>query len=67
MTDFSAADASALAQSSIQADVAIAVAKKAQDHQKQQGAAALALLDAAAQVAAQPIDPAKGLALDITG
>jgi hypothetical protein len=64
MTAINAADASALTQSTIQADVAIAVAKKSQDQQKQQGEAALALLDSAAQVANLSIDPNKGQAID---
>ncbi|MEM9419595.1 MAG: YjfB family protein [Planctomycetota bacterium] len=67
MSSFSAADASVLTQSSIAAEVSIAVAKKSLDHQKQQGAAALSLLDAASQIAAQPIDPSKGLSIDVTG
>lgn len=67
MTEFNAAAATALTQSTLAADLSIAVAKKSLDHQKQQGAAAIALLDTAAQIATQPIQPGKGLGIDITG
>jgi hypothetical protein len=66
MTNFTAADATALSQATLAADLSIAVAKKVQDQQKQQGAAALALLDAAAQLASPPIHPGKGQTLDAT-
>ncbi len=64
---FTAADATALSQATLAADVSTAVAKKAQDHQKQQGQAALALMDVAASVAAGPVHPGKGLGLDLRG
>ena len=67
MTDFTAADATALTQASYAADVAVAVSKKILDQQKQQGAAALSLLDTAAQISSQPVHPGKGLTLDATG
>ena len=67
MTDFTAADATALTQASYAADVAVAVSKKILDQQKQQGAAALSLLDTAAQISQQPVHPGKGLTLDATG
>jgi len=66
MTGITAADASALTQSTLAADIGTAVAKKSLDHQKQQGAAVLSLLDTAAQTAAQPIQPGKGIDLDVT-
>lgn len=66
MTGITAADASALTQSTIAADIGVAVAKKSLDNQKQQGAAVLALLDTASQVARQPIQPNKGTAIDVT-
>jgi len=64
--EFSAADATAISHATLQSDVAIAVAKKSLDHQKQQGAAALSLLDAASQVSTQPYHPNKGKLLDVT-
>ena len=67
MSTFSAADASAITQAQVRADVQIAVAKKMQDHQKQQGQAALSLLDAAAKVSTPPAHPGKGLNLDAIG
>ena len=67
MTDFTAADATALTQARFAADVSTAVSKKLLDQQKQQGQAALSLLDAAAQISRQPIHPGKGLTLDTTG
>jgi hypothetical protein len=66
MTDFTAADATAITQARVQTDVATAVAQKRQDQQKLQGQAVLSLLDAAAQVAQQPTHPGKGLTLDAT-
>lgn len=66
MTAFTAADASALTQASIASDINFAVAKKSLDNTRQQGAAAIALLDAASQVAKQPIQPGKGIDLDVT-
>lgn len=66
MTGFSAANATALTESSFAAEIGIAVAKKALDNQKQQGEAAISLLDTASQVARQPIQPNKGTALDVT-
>ncbi len=66
MTDFTVADATALTQATFANDVAVAVSKKILDQQKQQGAAALSLLDTAAQISRQPIDPAKGMTLDTT-
>lgn len=66
MTGITAADASALTQSTLAADIGMAVAKKSLDHQKQQGAAVLSLLDTAAQTATQPIQPGKGIDLDVT-
>ena len=82
MSSFFAADASAIRQSSVQTEVAIAVARTAQDQQRQQGAAVLSLLDAAAQVgqatpgvapgaapgaAPGPVDPSRGQNLDVAG
>ncbi|MEM1108290.1 MAG: putative motility protein [Planctomycetota bacterium] len=67
MSSFSAADATALTQSTIAADIGVAVARKSLDNAKQQGAAAISLLEGAAQIANQPIQPGKGEAIDVTG
>ena len=54
--DISAAGLSALKQEQIQDEVNIAVAKKAMDMSKEQGAMALSLLETAADVA-KPLTP----------
>lgn len=58
--------ATALSQAQLGQQVSTAVLKKSLDATKQQGQAAIALLEAAAQVA-RPSEPGKGVALDAIG
>lgn len=67
MSQFTAADATAISQARFASDVGYAVARKSLDHQKQQGAAAIALLDAAASIAQGPSHPDKGHRIDVSG
>ena len=67
MTNFTAADATAIRQGQVAAEVAVAVARKTLDHQKQQGQAAIALLDAAASFSKGPSHPGKGGLVDVLG
>lgn len=66
ISELSVASASAMQQARVAEQVSVAVARKSLDAAEQQGAAALALLDAAAQIS-QPREPGKGAALDVRG
>ncbi|MEE9404979.1 MAG: YjfB family protein [Algisphaera sp.] len=66
--NFTAADATAMNQAQLDQEVAFAMARKNLDAQKQQGAAAMQLLEGAANLAKQgPITPGKGLSLNVRG
>ena len=61
-----AAYASSLSHSQLQQEVGMRVAKKSLDAAKQQGQAAISLLQSAAQVQKQAMEPGKGVHLDVT-
>ena len=70
MTSFTAADATAINQGQLAAEIGIAIAKKTLDHQRQQGQAALSLLDAARSLGPGPTGPShpdKGHRIDVRG
>jgi len=67
MNQFTATDATAITQAQAAVDLSTAVAKKSLDNQKLQGAAAISLLETAAQISKQPIHPGRGGTLDATG
>ncbi len=58
--------ATTMSQAQLSQQVSTAVMRKSLDATKQQGQAAIALLEAAAQVA-KNVEPGKGIALDVTG
>lgn len=66
--EFTAADATAISQAQVQSQVQFAVARTALDSQKLQGQAAISLLQGAADLSQQgPINPGKGISVDVRG
>jgi hypothetical protein len=62
-----ASDFSAIQAAQTQQAVGVAVAKKSMDAAKQQGQAAISLLESAAQIQQQSLNPNVGRNLDVTG
>ncbi len=67
MTMSLASDFSAIQAAQTQQQIGVAVAKKSLDAAKQQGQAAISLLESAVQVQQQSLNPNVGRSLDVTG